>query len=266
MAVMTASALAAKCKDVAQNYKTLYVMGSWGLPLTEKNKERVIKGHSYNRKISRKPKIKAATADMFGFDCVCLIKAILWGWDGDKAHHYGGADFASNGVPDKSADQMIALCKDVSTDFSDIEVGEVVWMKGHIGVYIGGGLAVESTPIWADGVQITAVGNIGKCVGYRTRTWTKHGKLPFVSYEAKTTEGAKTVNIEMTVLKRGLKGEEVKTLQRILVALGYDLGASGVDGSFGGKTDAALRAYQKAEGLTVDGSCGKKTWTKLLKG
>lgn len=80
------------------------------------------------------------------------------------------------------------------------------------------------------------------------------------------TEGEKTVNIEMTVLKKGAKGEQVKTLQRLLLALGYDMNGYGADGSFGGATDKAVRAFQKAEGLEVDGSVGKATWTKLLKG
>ena len=56
-------------------------------------------------------------------------------------------------------------------------------MKGHIGIYIGNGLAVECTPAWKNKVQITAVGNIGKKTGYNTRTWTNHGKLNFIKYE-----------------------------------------------------------------------------------
>lgn len=88
-----------------------------------------------------------------------------------------------NGVPDIGADSMITKCAGVSTDFSKIEVGEAIWCKGHIGVYIGNGLAVECTPKWANCVQVTAVGNIGQKAGYNTRTWTKHGKLPYVKYD-----------------------------------------------------------------------------------
>lgn len=80
------------------------------------------------------------------------------------------------------------------------------------------------------------------------------------------SEGEQTVNIEMTVLKQGSKGEQVKTLQRLLLATGYNLGGYGADGSFGNATDKAVRAYQRANGLTADGSVGKKTWSKLLKG
>lgn len=80
------------------------------------------------------------------------------------------------------------------------------------------------------------------------------------------TEGEKTVNISMTVLKKGAKGEQVKTLQRLLDALGYDLGKYGADGDFGNDTDKAVRAFQKAKKLEVDGIVGQDTWNKLLKG
>lgn len=200
MAIKTAKELAAAAEFVAKNYKTLYVMGCFGAPMTAKNKARYTKNHSYNKQAFRAEAINAASTDTFGFDCVCLIKGLLWGWNGDTAKVYGGAGYAINGVPDIGADTMIKKCKDVSTDFSKIQVGEVVWMPGHIGVYIGDGLAVECTPIWKDGVQITAVANIGRKEGYSLRKWEKHGKLPYVTYEEEKpadvpsvapTEGAK---------------------------------------------------------------------------
>jgi len=50
-------------------------------------------------------------------------------------------------------------------------------------------------------------------------------------------------------------------LQIALGMLGYDPG--GVDGSYGSATKAAVRAYQGAAGLTVDGLVGPQTWTSL---
>lgn len=76
-----------------------------------------------------------------------------------------------------------------------------------------------------------------------------------------TTQEEKKVNVEIKVLKKGAKGDTVRALQALLVGYGHQID---VDGSFGGKTDTAVRAYQKANDLSVDGSVGRKTWNKLL--
>lgn len=80
------------------------------------------------------------------------------------------------------------------------------------------------------------------------------------------SEVKNTVNIELSVLRNGANGEQVKTLQRLLMSLGYGLKKYGDDGSFGTETEAAVRAFQKAKGLSVDGVVGKNTWNALLKG
>ena len=80
-----------------------------------------------------------------------------------------------------------------------------------------------------------------------------------------TTKGGNTVNVTMSVLKKGSTGKEVKTLQRLLIALGFSCGSCGVDGSFGNATLEAVKKYQKAKGLEVDGSVGSATWTSILK-
>ena len=75
-------------------------------------------------------------------------------------------------------------------------------------------------------------------------------------------KGEKTVTVELPVLERGSKGATVKTLQQLLTAKGYD--TKGIDGSFGGNTEAALKKFQKAKCPPGDGICGKNTWTALL--
>lgn len=179
--IMKASELIEKVTDVAKNHKTLYVMGCFGAPMTASNKKRYVKNHEYNTKDARVKMINAASADTFGFDCVNLIKGILWGWTGDNTKTYGGAKYDPKKVADTNADGMIKLCSDVSTDFSTIIPGEAVWTNGHIGVYIGDGLVVEATPAWKNCVQITAC-NVAKS-GYNTRKWKKHGKLPYLDYD-----------------------------------------------------------------------------------
>ncbi|MBQ8712985.1 MAG: peptidoglycan-binding protein [Prevotella sp.] len=66
-----------------------------------------------------------------------------------------------------------------------------------------------------------------------------------------------------TIYKLGNKGEGVKQMQRALAAAGYAVTA---DGDFGPKTEAAVKAYQRAKGLTpVDGIAGPATLSVLLR-
>lgn len=177
--VMTDKDFLAKL-NLALHSKTLYVNSAFGAPATPVNKARYKK----NQSASRQAKIDAASADTFFFDCVCLVKGILWGWDADPLAIYGGAEYASNGVPDMTINAITSQCGDYSSYIWDNLVpGEWLHLNGeHCGVYVGDGLAIECTPNWDDGVQLTAVGNIGSKVGYPTRNWTGHGKLPWVEY------------------------------------------------------------------------------------
>ena len=71
----------------------------------------------------------------------------------------------------------------------------------------------------------------------------------------------KLVEIQLPVLKKGVKSDTVKALQALLVGYGQSIA---VDGSFGGATDKAVRSYQQANSLAIDGSVGPATWAKLL--
>ncbi len=66
---------------------------------------------------------------------------------------------------------------------------------------------------------------------------------------------------ETAVLKMGSSGSQVRTLQTKLNRWGYDCGT--VDGIFGSKTLAAVKQFQKNNGLTVDGIVGAKTAAAL---
>jgi hypothetical protein len=62
------------------------------------------------------------------------------------------------------------------------------------------------------------------------------------------------------LLKKGMKGEDVKVLQTLLNKNGYQLI---VDGDFGFMTESAVKGFQKSKGLVDDGIVGAKTWAKL---
>ena len=172
---MTALEFTSKAKEIACIYKTLYVMGCYGAPLNTKNKIRYTSNHPYNKQTDRAYLINNASSDTFGFDCGCLIKSILWGWSGDLNDENGGAVYESNGVKDVNSNTLIEpdFCDYVSTDFSTIIKGEIVWMDHHVGIYIGDGLLVESSPAWDNKVQITKLSE---------RSWLKHGKLKYIEY------------------------------------------------------------------------------------
>ena len=64
--------------------------------------------------------------------------------------------------------------------------------------------------------------------------------------------------IELTMLKSGSKGYQVKVLQRLLNSNLV------IDGIFGNETDKCVRNYQKTHKLEVDGIVGYETWNCIL--
>lgn len=72
------------------------------------------------------------------------------------------------------------------------------------------------------------------------------------------------IPIQVRMLRRGMKGADVKTLQAALITYGFSCGTAGADGDFGNATAAALRKFQTKYGLGVDGIAGNETWSKLL--
>lgn len=142
-------------KKIANTIPTAYKLGGWG----------------------------EQSNGVYLFDCVCLIKSILWGFNFAIGGH-GGAIYLANGVPDVGANRMITLCNNISYDFNNIDIGEVLWLDGHVGIYIGDRLVVEATTAWESKVVMSYVEADGK----RTRNnryvykWIKHGTLPFINY------------------------------------------------------------------------------------
>lgn len=63
-------------------------------------------------------------------------------------------------------------------------------------------------------------------------------------------------------LMKGDKGNKVKEMQKNLIKLGYSCGSYGADGNFGSGTELAVKNFQKANGLVVDGKYGKASKAK----
>ena len=142
-------------------------------------------------------------------------------------------------------------------DWQDSGKGDNQSSPDHIGI-------VEDV---SNGIITVIEGNYSNSV--KRRKVEINGKYirgficPKYDDEEKKTETTKgDYTMEMRYLKKGCKGEDVRALQILLNGRGYSCG--NVDGDFGSKTDAAVRKYQKAKGLGVDGIVGKATMGSLL--
>lgn len=82
--------------------------------------------------------------------------------------------------------------------------------------------------------------------------------------EAPTPTPAPTIEPQYETLRKGSKGDEVKRLQEALIALGY-LDDGGADGDYGNGTVAAVKEFQKDNGLTADGHAGQQTLSTLYR-
>lgn len=117
----------------------------------------------------------------------------------------------------------------------------------HIGIHVGGGRIIHCS------VEVKE-GNV-----------TEKRKAPWSHYAIPIgMDGSGPVVVRPTI-RRGSTGIYVTECQEDLIRIGYDLGSYGADGKFGAKTEAAVRAFQAAHGLTVDGVVGPATWAALDK-
>ena len=116
----------------------------------------------------------------------------------------------------------------------------------HTGLHIGGGKIIHCSTTVKEG-KTTDKG------------WT-HYAVPAGLYDGQETTTAEPVKV-MATLRKGSQGSAVSALQTMLNRLGFDSGK--VDGIYGTKTMAAVRSFQEANGLTVDGIAGEQTLTTL---
>lgn len=116
----------------------------------------------------------------------------------------------------------------------------------HTGLHIGGGKIIHCSTTVKEG-KTTDKG------------WT-HYAVPAGLYDGQETTTAEPVKV-LATLRKGSQGSAVSALQTMLNRLGFDSGK--VDGIYGTKTMAAVRSFQEANGLTVDGIAGEQTLTTL---
>lgn len=150
---------------------------------------------------------------------------------------------------------------------------------------------VQSTLNHIDGAKLPVDGVMGAAVRGALRQFQRRRRLPEDGIAGPETEQAlrearrqapqlqpetardhgeiyefETLDLEATesmpTLRQGSRGSSVADLQRRLDAAGFSPGTP--DGIFGSHTDAAVRSFQRAHGLDIDGIVGPQTWGALI--
>ena len=116
--------------------------------------------------------------------------------------------------------------------------------------------------------SLTADGVVGRQTWYKiSYIYVSVKDLAELTSEGETSSGTLSDGSwGGSTLRQGSTGSAVEQLQFWLNTLAqYDAGipSTAVDGVFGSRTAAAVRAFQRREGLTVDGVVGRTTWTAL---
>ena len=152
-----------------------YVWGTYGHVLTR---------NYYEAKLAQYPEGVGNYADFIlanwlgkrTADCVGLVKGYCW-FD-PEAQSIG---YAVNGMPDIATEQMIEWCDEKGSISTMPEIpGLLLWMDGHVGIYIGDGYAIAAMGTRYGVVKTQVAG----------RGWQKWGKIPCIEYieEAEETE------------------------------------------------------------------------------
>ena len=220
-----------------------YVFGAWGEQCTPGNRRKRVRD-DHPTILSACPALNgsACSACKWGagvrmFDCRGFTRWLL---------QQAGLDIAGSGATsqwDTAANWTqrgeIAQMPDVVCVLFRRKAGRME----HTGMYLGSGRVIHCSRNVEEGA-------------IKGGNWT-HYAIPRGLYDEREIP----VSPVRRTLRKGAQGADVKTLQTFLIAWGCEPGTP--DGIFGKQTDAALRAFQRAQGLTVDGVCGPATWTAL---
>ena len=122
----------------------------------------------------------------------------------------------------------------------------------HTGVSVGGGWEVDA--------RGHAYGVVRRQI--EDTSFTHWARLA-VDYDADAETPNPPPEPGRRTLRRGMSGEDVRALQKQLLALGFDVGKAGADGIFGRGTRAAVVQFQKRAALAADGAVGPMTWSAL---
>lgn len=227
------------CKFADEQVKngSIYVWGGQGQTGSEITEAWIKKRESYNpvnylRSIALwKRRIKEGYVFLRAYDCSGLIVYFL------LENKLLTSDRTANGLYYTESQPVTKAA---------LIPGDLVFKKYaltskmyHVGIYMGNGSVIHAKGR-DDGVVQEGIEKAG---------WNRYARLNCFAVPESISR----------LLRKGSKGDDVAIVQNRLIVLGYNLGRWGADGDFGTYTDRAVRAVQKANGLTVDGIVGKAT-------
>lgn len=150
--------------------------------------------------------------------------------------------------------------------------------KGDAADIVVQGIAPRTVAQYAESIGILGIGlyetkRDGYFVHIDTREYKSFwygqacaARTTFGTYTNTNTSSASSSTSQSSYLYAiGSSGAGVMQLQKNLISLGYSCGTFGADGSYGAGTANAVKAFQKANGLSVDGVAGYQTLTAIQK-
>lgn len=207
------------------------------------------------------------------FDCCGLFKCFMWhDYSTNNARYYGKTQ------KDLSCEGLLAEAKekgDIST-IPEIS-GVLVYMKGHMGIYIGNGKVIESTAAKYDGkkgriYKTYFKGNGKGCDGKRA-TWTKWFKSPYLTYEKEvkpepTKPSSSSDNFlgSRGYIKLGDRGSNVEKIANFMYKTFPAYTSKAALGNYyGPNIQKSIKEFQTRTGLEPDGCVGPLTLAMLKK-
>lgn len=233
--------------DALQKTKVRYMVTKYGS--NWKNSESAKKDNHYGTAMYAQKWVGRMVSDCSGLFVYAFRQ------NGGSIYH------GSNSIWDRYCTNQGKLTKGKRADGKPLLPGTAVFVyhadvdkRTHIGLYVGNGKVIEASG--------TTAGVITSDITHRK--WVEWGELKGISYDDQTEPQKPEPSPDLRpTLRRGDKGKWVISLQTALLNRGYDLGSYGVDGDYGKATQAAVKAFQRDNGLSMDGICGPKTWAAI---
>ena len=192
--------------------------------------------------------------------------AISCNWDLEKTRKVMCLDGSSDqGQSAAGAEYLRRYFKAKGRYDKTPKVGDIIFFGKNEAEHVGRVYKVDSSKVYTEEGNTTKNGKGGYFRKSYARTNSRIMGYGHPKYDAEPVPPKGDIMVEnLEYLKKGSKGEQVKTVQRILKQMGYY--KMDVDGSYGNGTVTAVKAFQKAKGITQSGECDQATWDKLIKG